>query len=193
MFRRRGSLSAAADWWRDARRMLSYLFYRPSMPGGTSVSPADVARDDAADRRARHPRTALAPDGVSCGDCEAAAGLRGRRWHRRRSKRVRPRRPERRYIDVARFMGGRTTRAPFPDVQHSVSLRLYADRLTLRSDMLDRWLDRTRRVSADRLAGGRISWSTAGKPRRSNSGSARRIVRGPGLAPDCDARVDRRT
>ena len=53
-------------------------------------------------------------------------------------------RTERRYIDVARFVADRTE----PDAvvlshQHSGSLRLYADRLTLRFDVLDPvWLDR---------------------------------------------------
>jgi hypothetical protein len=53
-------------------------------------------------------------------------------------------RSERRYIDVARFVAGHTgPDAVILSVQHSGSLRLYADRLTLRYDALDPlWLDR---------------------------------------------------
>ena len=53
-------------------------------------------------------------------------------------------RSERRYIDVARFIAGHTDPdAVILSVQHSGSLRLYADRLTLRYDALDPlWLDR---------------------------------------------------
>jgi hypothetical protein len=53
-------------------------------------------------------------------------------------------RGERRYLDVARWAAARTDpRAVFLSVQHSGSLRLYADRLTLRWDRLDPlWLDR---------------------------------------------------
>jgi hypothetical protein len=53
-------------------------------------------------------------------------------------------RSERRYIDVARFVAGHTDPgAVILSVQHSGSLRLYADRLTLRYDALDPlWLDR---------------------------------------------------
>jgi len=53
-------------------------------------------------------------------------------------------RSERRYLDVARFVAAHTDpRAVFLSVQHSGSLRLYADRLTLRYDALDPlWLDR---------------------------------------------------
>jgi hypothetical protein len=54
-------------------------------------------------------------------------------------------RSERRYVDVARFVAGHTDPdAVILSVQHSGSLRLYADRLTLRYDALDPlWLDRT--------------------------------------------------
>jgi hypothetical protein len=54
-------------------------------------------------------------------------------------------RSERKYIDVSRFVAAHTE----PDAvilshQHSGSLRLYADRLTLRFDILEpEWLDRT--------------------------------------------------
>jgi hypothetical protein len=53
-------------------------------------------------------------------------------------------RSERRYVDVARFIGAHTDPAAvILSVQHSGSLRLYADRLTLRYDALDPlWLDR---------------------------------------------------
>jgi hypothetical protein len=53
-------------------------------------------------------------------------------------------RAERRYVDVARFVGAHTDPgAVILSVQHSGSLRLYADRLTLRYDALDPlWLDR---------------------------------------------------
>ena len=53
-------------------------------------------------------------------------------------------RTERRYIDVARFIAAHTDPgAVILSVQHSGSLRLYADRLTLRYDALDPlWLDR---------------------------------------------------
>jgi len=53
-------------------------------------------------------------------------------------------RSERRYIDVARFIAAHTDPAAvILSVQHSGSLRLYADRLTLRYDALDPlWLDR---------------------------------------------------
>jgi len=51
---------------------------------------------------------------------------------------------ERRYLDVARFIASHTDPdAVILSVQHSGSLRLYADRLTLRYDALDPlWLDR---------------------------------------------------
>ena len=51
---------------------------------------------------------------------------------------------ERRYVDVARFVAAHTDPdAVILSVQHSGSLRLYADRLTLRYDALDPlWLDR---------------------------------------------------
>jgi hypothetical protein len=51
---------------------------------------------------------------------------------------------ERRYVDVARFIASHTAPdAVILSVQHSGSLRLYADRLTLRYDALDPlWLDR---------------------------------------------------
>ena len=54
-------------------------------------------------------------------------------------------RGERRYIDVARFIESHTDPdAVMLSVQHSGSLRLYANRLTLRYDVLDpEWLDRT--------------------------------------------------
>jgi len=53
-------------------------------------------------------------------------------------------RGERRYLDVARFIQGHTDPAAvILSVQHSGSLRMYADRLTLRYDALDPlWLDR---------------------------------------------------
>ena len=53
-------------------------------------------------------------------------------------------RSERRYIDMARFVASHTDPAAvILSVQHSGSLRLYADRLTLRYDALDPlWLDR---------------------------------------------------
>lgn len=53
-------------------------------------------------------------------------------------------RGERRYLDVARFVAGHTEPdAVILSVQHSGSLRIYADRLTLRYDALDPlWLDR---------------------------------------------------
>ncbi|MGH9140989.1 MAG: ArnT family glycosyltransferase, partial [Vicinamibacterales bacterium] len=53
-------------------------------------------------------------------------------------------RSERRYVDIARFVAGHTDPdAVMLSVQHSGSLRLYADRLTLRYDALDPlWLDR---------------------------------------------------
>lgn len=53
-------------------------------------------------------------------------------------------RNESRYIDVARFIGAATDpRAVFISWQHSASIRLYADRLTLHFARLDRrWLDR---------------------------------------------------
>ena len=53
-------------------------------------------------------------------------------------------RGERRYIDVARFIASHTDPAAvILSVQHSGSLRIYADRLTLRYDSLDPlWLDR---------------------------------------------------
>jgi hypothetical protein len=52
---------------------------------------------------------------------------------------------ERRYIDVGRFLGARTPAdSVLLSAQHSGSLRLYADRMTLRVDVLDPvWLDRT--------------------------------------------------
>ncbi len=51
---------------------------------------------------------------------------------------------ERRYVDMARFVAAHTEPdAVILSVQHSGSLRLYADRLTLRYDALDPlWLDR---------------------------------------------------
>jgi hypothetical protein len=51
---------------------------------------------------------------------------------------------ERRYVDVARFVAAHTEPdAVIFSVQHSGSLRIYADRLTLRFDQLDPlWLDR---------------------------------------------------
>jgi hypothetical protein len=51
---------------------------------------------------------------------------------------------ERRYVDMARFVAAHTEAdAVILSVQHSGSLRLYADRLTLRYDALDPlWLDR---------------------------------------------------
>jgi hypothetical protein len=54
-------------------------------------------------------------------------------------------RSERRYVDVARFVAGDTPPgAVMLSMQHSGTLRLYADRLTLRYDLLDpAWLDRT--------------------------------------------------
>jgi len=54
-------------------------------------------------------------------------------------------RSERRYIDVARFIESHTDPdAVILSVQHSGSLRMYANRLTLRYDVLDpAWLDRT--------------------------------------------------
>jgi hypothetical protein len=54
-------------------------------------------------------------------------------------------RGERRYIDVARFIESHTEpEAVILSVQHSGSLRIYANRLTLRYDVLDpAWLDRT--------------------------------------------------
>ena len=54
-------------------------------------------------------------------------------------------RGERRYVDVARFVAAHTDPdAVILSVQHSGSLRIYADRLTLRYDALDPlWLDRT--------------------------------------------------
>ena len=54
-------------------------------------------------------------------------------------------RSERRYVDVARFVASHTEPdAVILSVQHSGSLRIYADRLTLRYDALDpMWLDRT--------------------------------------------------
>ena len=53
-------------------------------------------------------------------------------------------RGERRYVDVARFVASHTDPdAVILSLQHSGSLRLYADRLTLRYDVLDPlWLDR---------------------------------------------------
>jgi hypothetical protein len=53
-------------------------------------------------------------------------------------------RGERRYIDVARFIASHTDPAAvILSVQHSGSVRMYADRLTLRYDALDPlWLDR---------------------------------------------------
>jgi hypothetical protein len=53
-------------------------------------------------------------------------------------------RSERRYIDVARFIGAQTSPdAVVVSMQHSGSLRLYAGRQTLRYDVLDPdWLDR---------------------------------------------------
>jgi len=54
-------------------------------------------------------------------------------------------RSERRYIDVARFIESHTDPdAVILSVQHSGSLRIYGNRLTLRYDVLDpAWLDRT--------------------------------------------------
>jgi len=54
-------------------------------------------------------------------------------------------RGERRYVDVSRFIATHTEPAAVMlSVQHSGSLRLYADRLTLRYTVLDPlWLDRT--------------------------------------------------
>jgi len=51
---------------------------------------------------------------------------------------------ERRYVDVARFIASHTEPdAVILSVQHSGSLRIYADRVTLRFDALDPlWLDR---------------------------------------------------
>ncbi len=51
---------------------------------------------------------------------------------------------ERRYVDVARFVAQHTDEnAVMISAQHSGSLRIYADRLTLRFDVLDPlWLDR---------------------------------------------------
>jgi hypothetical protein len=51
---------------------------------------------------------------------------------------------ERRYVDMARYVAAHTEPgAVILSVQHSGSLRLYADRLTLRYDALDPlWLDR---------------------------------------------------
>lgn len=53
-------------------------------------------------------------------------------------------RGERRYLDVARFVAAHTDpNAVILSVQHSGALRIYADRLTLRFDVLDPlWLDR---------------------------------------------------
>ena len=54
------------------------------------------------------------------------------------------RRGERKYVDVARYLADRTDpRAVILSFQHSGSIRLYTDRLTLRWDQLDvAWLDR---------------------------------------------------
>src|SRR5438093_9122438 len=53
-------------------------------------------------------------------------------------------RDESRYIDVARFIHASTDpRAVFLSWQHTASIRLYGDRLTLHFARLDRrWLDR---------------------------------------------------
>lgn len=53
-------------------------------------------------------------------------------------------RGERKYADVGRYLAGRTDpRAVMLSFQHSGSIRLYADRLTVRWDQLDvAWLDR---------------------------------------------------
>jgi hypothetical protein len=53
-------------------------------------------------------------------------------------------RGEQKYVDVGRYLADRTdARAVILSVQHSGSIRLYADRLTLRWDQLDvAWLDR---------------------------------------------------
>jgi hypothetical protein len=125
--------------------VLSYLFYQPFDVWWSALSPADVAGDDAVDgRRLRGDRSAL-----------AGRLLRGRwrwrsqlSWHglhvaRDRSA-FRLGRLERRYVDVARFVAAHTEPdAVIFSVQHSGSLRIYADRLTLRFDQLDPlWLDR---------------------------------------------------
>jgi len=53
-------------------------------------------------------------------------------------------RGERKYVDVGRYLADRTdSRAVILSFQHSGSIRLYTDRLTLRWDQLDvAWLDR---------------------------------------------------
>jgi hypothetical protein len=59
-------------------------------------------------------------------------------------------RGERKYVDVARYLADRTEpRAVIIGFGHSGSVRLYADRLTLRWDQLDvAWLDRVVEILA---------------------------------------------
>ena len=81
--------------------------------------------------RSRSRRWSRCSPGTACGVASIAArSISGR--------------GERRYVDVARFIASHTDPdAVILSVQHSGSLRLYADRLTLRYDVLDPlWLDR---------------------------------------------------
>ena len=86
-------------------------------------------------------------------------------------------RGERRYTDVARFVAGHTDPdAVILSVQHSGSLRIYADRLTLRYDALDPlWLDRAMLAICSQSAGGPTTCSTARRWARSDSASPPRI------------------
>jgi len=126
---------------------LSYLFYRPFdawwylrflLPMWPLLMLATAASVDALVRRL--PRAGYA---ISMTAIVALLAYRGIQTASRRSV-FDLGLGERRYIDVARFVRDHTEpQAVFFSVQHSGSLRLYADRLTLKFDVLDPlWLDR---------------------------------------------------
>jgi hypothetical protein len=127
--------------------LMSYLFYRPFdvwwylrflLPMWPIMMLLTAAALDSIARRWLRPAYPLA----------IVAAVVGLAWHGVRVAADRSAfdlgRGERRYIDVARFIGSHTDAgAVILSVQHSGSLRIYADRLTLRYDALDpRWLDR---------------------------------------------------
>jgi hypothetical protein len=128
--------------------ILSYLFYRPFdawwylrflLPMWPLMMLLTAAAVDAVARRWLRPIRPMA----------IAAAVALLAWHGLHTAAVRSTfdlgRGERRYVDVARFVASHTD----PDAvaisaQHSGSLRMYANRLTLRFDVLDpEWLDRT--------------------------------------------------
>jgi hypothetical protein len=127
--------------------LLSYLFYQPFdvwwylrflLPMWPVMMLLTAAACHAIARRAPRPLAAI---GIGA----AAVFLAWHGLHVASDRRVFDlARGERRYLDVARFVAGHTEPdAVIFSVQHSGSLRIYADRLTLRYDALDPlWLDR---------------------------------------------------